>query len=264
MFERTYAENRLRTRLEGLTGHIVMANPGRKNAVDQAMWASFPEAIDALTQAGARAIVLAGEGTDFSAGADISEFDRVRRDTETALAYEALNSAAFRAVRQSPVPVIAAIAGICFGGGFGLAAAADIRIAEAGASFAVPAARLGLAYPADAIGDIVDALGTQWTKIALYTARRFSASELYDHGFLAEVTAVGGATSRAMDLAQTIAANAPLSIRASSLAIQAAINGDPTSFDAAVAAGAVTFDSADYAEGRKAFAEKRSPQFTGR
>ena len=95
----------------------------------------------------------------------------------TARIYEASNSRAFAAIREAPVPVIAAIRGICYGGGFGLAAAADLRLASAEAVFAVPAAKLGLAYPADAVQDFVRGLGSQLARKALFTGAPLKAEE---------------------------------------------------------------------------------------
>lgn len=139
---------------------IVINRPARKNAVTQAMWIELAANVDRLAgDTDVRVIVLRGAGADFSAGADISEFDTLRGDPESARAYEATNSAAFAALRNASVPVIAAIRGICFGGGFGIAAACDLRVACTDAQFAVPAARLGLAYPHDAMADIVWAAG---------------------------------------------------------------------------------------------------------
>ncbi len=137
---------------------LVINRPARKNALDAAMWASLP-ALLAKAAASARVLILSGAGGNFCAGADISEFATVRKDAESARTYEAVNSAAFRALRETPIPVIAAIDGICYGGGFGLAAACDIRLATPDARFSVPAARLGLAYPQDAMADIVAACG---------------------------------------------------------------------------------------------------------
>ena len=91
---------------------------GRKNAITYAMWLELAAIAENLaTDPETRVIVLRGEGGDFSAGADISEFETVRRDAATARRYEAANSAAFAAFRNAPIPVIAAITGVCFGGG---------------------------------------------------------------------------------------------------------------------------------------------------
>lgn len=247
-------------------GILTIDNPERKNAINAAMWRAIPEAMHWLATWGeARVIVLTGGGTrDFSAGADISEFPVVRKDTATAKVYESENSAAFAAIRNSRVPVIAAIRGICYGGGFGLAAAADLRIAAKDAAFAVPAARLGLAYPADAVQDFFHALGPQISRKMLFTGLAIGATELSTTGFLIEVTASGALDAAALSLAETIAANAPLSIQASKLALRAVAANDDDLLREAEIIGATTFDSSDYAEGRAAFAEKRRPIFNGR
>lgn len=261
-----FAAGRIRAACQAGTGILAIANPERKNALTAAMWRAIPEAIHWLCSEGdVRVIVLIGAGDrDFSAGADISEFPTVRKDAATARLYEDENSKAFAAIRNAPVPVIAAIRGICYGGGFGLAAAADLRIAAEGAAFAVPAARLGLAYPADAVQDFVLSLGTQLARMALYSGAAMSPAQLLACGFLLEVTPLEALETEAMKLAETIAANAPLSVRASKLAIRAACQQDMDLLREAEVIGAATFDSADYAEGRAAFAEKRKPRFIGR
>ncbi|RYC17405.1 enoyl-CoA hydratase-related protein [Ciceribacter ferrooxidans] len=262
---RDFAAGRIRAESRDGVGLLVIDNPERKNAVTAAMWRAIPDAVHWLCgEAGARAIVLSGAGErDFSAGADISEFPIVRKDTATARLYEADNSAAFTAVREARVPVIAAIRGICYGGGFGLAAACDLRIADDTAAFAVPAARLGLAYPADAVQDFARSLGDQMARKVLYTGAAMRAAELLARGFLLDVTAPDTLDDRVMLLAETIATNAPLSVQASKLALRAVAEVDDDLLREAEVVGASTFDSADYAEGRRAFAEKRRPAFTG-
>lgn len=262
----TFAKGFIKAFSEGAKGLLVIDNPERKNAVTAAMWRAIPEAIHWLhATAEARVIVLIGAGDrDFSAGADISEFTELRKDATTARIYEASNSRAFAAVREAPVPVIAAIRGICYGGGFGLAAAADLRLACADAVFAVPAARLGLAYPADAVQDFVRGLGSQMARRALFTGAPLKAPELLAAGFLSELTESGDLESQADILAETIAANAPLSLRASKLALRAVELDDDDLLREAEILGASTFESDDYREGRAAFAERRRPAFIGR
>lgn len=262
---RDFAAGRVHAESRAGVGVLVIDNPERKNAVTAAMWRAIPDAIHWLCgEAGARAIILSGAGgRDFSAGADISEFPLVRKDTATARLYEADNSEAFAAVREARVPVIAAIRGICYGGGFGLAAACDLRIADDTAAFAVPAARLGLAYPADAVQDFARSLGDQMARKALYTGAAMRTAELLACGFLLEVTTPDALDGKVFALAETIASNAPLSVQASKLALRAAAEQDDDLLREAEVTGASTFDSADYAEGRRAFAEKRKPVFTG-
>lgn len=262
----SFAKGFIKAFCQGGTGLLVLDNPQRKNAVTAAMWRAIPDAIQWLhVEAGARVIVLTGGGeADFSAGADISEFTELRKDAATARIYEASNSRAFAAVREAPVPMIAAIRGVCYGGGFGLAAAADLRLAASDAVFAVPAARLGLAYPADAIQDFVRGLGSQMARRALFTGAALKAHEVLPTGFLSEITEPETLDQRVQILADTIAANAPLSLRASKLALRAVEQADEDLLREAEVIGASTFESDDYREGRAAFAERRRPIFTGR
>ncbi len=259
-----FANDRLQAAYEAHIGRIIINRPDRKNAINSAMWTALPAALDWLVAQSARVILLTGAGTrDFSAGADIAEFDTHRSDAETSAAYEKLNSDAFRAVRFCPVPVIAVIRGICFCGGFGLAAAADIRMADSTARFAVPAARLGLAYPVDAMGDILNALGSQYAKLALYSAGELPAGALAAAGTLLPLEEPENLETAARQLAERIASNAPLSIKASKAAINALSFSSRDLEDEARKLGEATFTSRDYTEGRAAFKDRRKPHFTG-
>ena len=252
-------------KVENGIARLTVARPEKKNAINHAMWAAIADNVTDLSrESDIRALVLSGQGTDFSAGADISEFDAVRRDAGTARAYEKANSDAFAALRDAPFPTIAAISGICYGGGFGLAAACDLRIATPDATFCVPAARLGLAYPQEAMVDIVTAAGPQMARYLTFTAARIDAPRALAAGFLLEIIDPAHLSERATALAEQIAVNAPLSVRASKASIRAVITGRAEDAQAARALGDVTFNSLDYAEGRAAFRERRKPHFEGR
>jgi enoyl-CoA hydratase/carnithine racemase len=260
-----FAGGHVRARCSEFIGTLSIDNPARRNAVTAAMWRAIPQALRYLTEeAHARVIVIRGGGAqDFSAGADISEFDTERKDAATARIYEALNSDAFAAIRRCRVSTIAMIRGICFGGGFGVAAACDLRVADESARFSIPAARLGLAYPADAVQDIVNALGPQMAKVAFFTSAPLSAARMAASGFLLEAITADALEAEAMALAAAVAANAPLALHASKMAIRAVMEQDNDLLREAEILGAETFESADYREGRLAFAERRKPRFTG-
>lgn len=247
-------------------GWVTFDNQQRHNAFTQRMWIELPDHIKSLEENKAvRIIVLKGAGEQaFCAGADISEFDVVRKDTNTAMIYEQDNVRAFDAIYHCSKPVIAMINGNCFGGGFGIAAAADIRIASDNAVFSVPAAKLGLAYPIAAISNIVDALGEQTSKELLFSARKYSAEEMVAHGFLLNVFAAEQLSNEVTKLATAIAENAPISIRAAKQAINA-LRDPPQSgrFKHASETARSTFESQDYREGRAAFKQRRKPVFTG-
>ena len=247
-------------------GRLVLNRPEKRNALTDAMWRALPAALEWLVETGdARVVVIEGAGgRDFSAGADIGEFETLRKNAATARLYEAGNSAAFAAIRTCPVPVIAAIRGICFGGGFGVAAAADIRLADDTARFAIPAARLGLAYPPDAVQDLVRALGDQRARHALYSTQEISAADARACGCLLSVCGASELDDEVAALALKIAGAAPLSVRASKAALLAQTDAALETLKRAVSLAASTFDSEDYAEGRRAFTEKRAPDFKGR
>lgn len=251
-------------RSEGKIATITIARAQKRNALTQAMWEKLTEQIARLSKDGTtRALVLAGEGDHFCAGADIAEFETARRDAESARHYETANVETFSALRNAPFPVIAAISGICFGGGFGLAAACDLRIADDTAQFCIPAARLGLAYPREAMIDIVTALGPQLARYLAFSADVLSADEARSAGFLLRIEKDRPVLDTARDLAERIAQRAPLSVTASKAAILATLDDQQPLARQAGRLGDATFESEDYAEGRAAFAEKRPPVFRG-
>jgi enoyl-CoA hydratase/carnithine racemase len=158
------------------------------------------------------------------------------------------------------VPVIAAISGICYGGGLGLALSCDLRYAAPHSRFRMPAARLGLGYDIENMKSILNNLGPQATAEAFYTSRVYDATSAQAMGMVLAV--VDDVFAHCTALAHEIAANAPLTIQAAkkTLVALAEDKEDMTSVETAIDA---CFKSKDYAEGRLAFAQKRSPQFTG-
>ncbi len=261
------SDARIRAEVEGPIGRLVVANPARRNAVALDMWKAIPGAVAALeAHPDVRVIVVRGDGDlAFVSGADISEFSTVRRDAESARAYEASNAEAFAALKHVAKPTIAMIRGFCLGGGMGLAVACDLRVAAADAVFGIPAARLGVGYPPDCIGDVVAAVGPQRAKELFFTARRLTAREAFDIGLLAAVFPVESLENEVFDLANGIAHNAPLTIRAAKAAIEAVVAGTiGARRDELVALTDACFASADFAEGRTAFLDKREAKFHGK
>lgn len=246
-------------------GWLVLNRPERRNALNAAMWAAIPPLMKSLDEhVDVKVIVLRGTGTEaFAAGADISEFGESRNDAAAAARYEALNGAAFAAIRMAGKPVVAMIRGFCIGGGLALALAADLRVSDASGLFALPPSRLGLAYPLDGLRDLVAVAGPATAKEMLFTARRLTAAEALSRGLVDRLAE--DAESATRSLCAEIADGAPLSIRHAKRAIDM-ISGRPdhASPDQIAALARLCFDSADYAEGRRAFAEKRKPIFTGR
>jgi enoyl-CoA hydratase/carnithine racemase len=245
---------------------VTIDNAARMNALTAAMWGELPGLVAAaVADPTVRVIVLRGAGTRaFSAGADISEFATARAGAAVH-SYDALNHAAFEALTGCPKPTIAMIHGFCMGGGLGLALACDLRIADRAARFALPPAKLGLGYNPRWIGPLLRAVSPSDAKLLLFTARRLSADEALALRLVTSLADTDDLEVATMALASDIAANAPLTIRAAKAAVDAlsapaGSTPDLAALDAMVAA---CFTSADYAEGCRAFVEKRPPVFTG-
>lgn len=259
--------DRIRIERDGAIGVLAIDNPAKRNALDLGMWTAIPGLMADLAADGTvRVIVVRGAGPlAFAAGADISEFSTVRASAEGGQAYEAANLAAFEAVAGCPKPVIAMIRGFCLGGGLGLALSCDLRIAAHGAQFGIPAGRLGVGYPPAALAYAVAALGAMRAKELFFTARRIDAAEADGLGLLTRLVAEADLERETRALADAIAANAPLTLRAAKAGIDAAA-GLPGAATAAELQrlAAACFDSDDYREGRTAFLAKRDPSFRGR
>ncbi|PTW61656.1 enoyl-CoA hydratase/carnithine racemase [Breoghania corrubedonensis] len=258
---------RIAIMVEPPIGWLIIDNEPRRNAVNLAMWRALPQSVaDLAADERVRVIVLRGAGeATFVAGADISEFAEVRKDAASARAYEDTNSAAFDALRACPKPTIAMIRGFCMGGGIGLSVACDLRFASADARFAIPAARLGVGYPASAVRDVVKLIGPARAKDLFFSARRIEAGEAMSLGLIERLSEPDDLEAVTRAYVRTLAANAPLSQHAAKAAIDG-VTGDPSHADwsAIEALTDACFDSADFAEGRSAFLERRDPVFTGR
>lgn len=247
---------------DGPIARVTLSNPDKRNAISAPMWKALQAfASEIAPDRTCRAVIVAGEGSTFSAGADISGFE-AGRSGSGALAYDDLVEDALRALEAAPQTTIAAIAGPCMGAGASLAAACDFRAAEESAFFAVPAARLGLGYDPRGIARFVRVFGEPAVRELLFLAERMPAPRAHQVGAVHRLAAQGGVLAVADSLAAIAISRAPLTIAAAKAAL-AEIDGryEPSAEIRRVAD--VADLSADYAEGRAAFAAKRPPEFIG-
>jgi enoyl-CoA hydratase/carnithine racemase len=231
------------------------------------MWGEIARVTSGLSKDDAvRAIVYRGAGTEaFASGADISEFQEQRKDTESALRYNAQTTAAYTAIRECPKPTVAMIYGFCMGGAMAVAMACDLRFAAEGAQFGIPAARLSIIYGAEAVGQLVDLVGPAYAKDILYSARTLSAHEALAMGLIQRLLPAAELEGSTYAYLRQVADNAPLSVRGAKLTVEAYLAGMTDDQRQRLRRLQLeAFESEDYREGTRAFLEKRTPRFQGR
>lgn len=254
-------------RREPPLGWLVLNRPEVRNALNLQTWSQIGQGMDALeADSQIRVVILRGVGSEaFISGADISEFKHARANAEQARDYPVTMRRATAALVNASKPVLAMIAGVCMGGGVHVALSCDIRIVAHGTRFAIPAARLGLAYGLEAVVALVQTVGQAHARDILLSARTFDAQEALAMGLVHRLVDVANLEDVVRQYATAMAANAPLTMAAAKSAIREAMKDpdqrDQKSVDALIAR---CFNSEDYREGVLAFAQKRRPQFSGR
>ncbi len=248
-------------------GWMIFNNPERRNALSLDMWEGISTILESFQQdESVRVVVMKGAGDKaFVSGADISQFDDNRSNEEQVAQYAAILSRAREHLVGLDKPFIAMIRGYCLGGGMTVALSADIRIASDDARLGSPAARMGLAYGYEGVKHLVDLVGPSYAKEIFFSARQLSAEEALRIGLVNRVVSVDALEDTVLELANAIASNAPLSVKAFNMTIGEVLKNDSErDLDAVKAFVKTCFESHDYIEGRKAFMEKRKPNFIGR
>jgi enoyl-CoA hydratase/carnithine racemase len=245
---------------------LTISNPAKRNALDQAILDAIAFALRDV--GAARVVVLTGAGGMFSSGYDIGDIadDVFAQEAEALVAHpftEALD-----ALEDCEVPTVAALPGHTIGGGLELALACDLRVAADGIALGMPPAKLGLVYSYTGLRRFLDAIGAPRTRELFLTARNIDARTALTWGLVNQVVGASDLESAALDLAQDLAANAPLSVRGNKRVIRELLAAegrlDPEVQRELIELREASFRSEDMREGVRAFGEKRPARWKGR
>ena len=256
----------LATKADGV-GIMTFNQPEKRNAISVEMWQGVADILGEWEHDdGVCSVIMTGAGDKaFVSGADISQFEKLRHSAAATKEYDRMTGVGRSKLAHFPKPLIARIRGFCMGGGLAIAMRADIRITADDGIFGIPAARLSVAYAFDQVGRLVDLVGPAHAAMILYTARKLPASYAERIGLVNECVPIAKLDETVLGIANTIADNAPLSIVASKMAIEANLQ-DPAdrNMERFTRQAQICSDSADFREGRTAFMEKRQAKFIGR
>lgn len=242
---------------------LAIANPKKRNALDPDVLRELATSLDRLGASGTRAVVLRGEGTRlFSSGYDIGA---IRGGAGEQASRHPLG-AAIDAIERFPNPVIAMVFGGAYGAACELVAACDLRFAADDARFAIPAAKLSVVYDAAGIARLAARASATLVAELLFTARPMPAPRALALGLLNAVHAPADLEHEVLALAGEMAGLAPRSLTATKQMLHALrSHGGFTEIEVAhfTRLRNEALASEDFAEGRRAFNEKRAPRFRG-
>lgn len=259
--------DKILTKKEGAIGHIVFNNPDKLNAISLEMWEGLGDAVERFdADDEVRVIVLYGAGDKaFVAGADVSKYEEERMGENAQEHYAKTGERALSGLYNTNKATIAAIDGYCIGGGISVAVSCDLRICTPKSQFAQPAMRYGIGYRYKSLRRVADLIGPAATKDLLIGGTMFDAQEAYTKGLVGKVLPEEGFMEAILKQAQKIAEGAPLTLKQVKHAIaQIVKDPDQRELELSEQYFLACYDSADYREGIRAFAEKRKPKFTGR
>lgn len=248
---------------DGAIATLLINRPDKRNPISFGMWKALPDCVEEVeNDKDIKVLIIRGAGEKaFSAGADISEFETHRADSEGARVYNEATHVAERAIAQMTKPSIAMIHGFCIGGGAEIALACDLRFADTSARFGITPARLGIVYSLIATKQLTDLAGPAVTKYILFSGEHLQARRAYEVGVIDELLEPEKLGARVREFAELIASRSQYSVRSSKRIVQKIQAGHVEDDEESLRLRNESFDRADYKEGVRAFLEKRPPVF---
>lgn len=264
---------RIRTERQGAQARVILSHPGKFNAMSRAMWRELRAVFHALQgDAALRCVMVSGEGGHFCAGGDISEYPEFRFSEDSLRDFHDNDVwGGLQAMLDCDVPIVAQIEGNCMGAGVEIASCCDIRIAEVGARFGAPIAKLGFPMAPREAALVLREAGALTAREMLLEAAVLTAEQMLQRGFLNRVVAVGEGAAAAASAVARIASLAPQAARLNKQTLRAlnlpsALDGRapdaPESIANLLAQAYAYADSPEHREGIHAFLEKRSANFS--
>ncbi|CAN5362056.1 enoyl-CoA hydratase-related protein [soil metagenome] len=254
----------IRLEKKDLIATVTLSNPGSLNALNVAMWESVTRIFNDLSlDADVRCVIVRGDGGNFAAGADVKEFSTLRSNMAQGILYHTTTiDSALASIAHCVHPTIAAIEGVCVGGGLEIACACDMRIAAPSSRFGIPINRLGFSLAPGELQYLLHLLGKATTLEILLEGRIFDAAEAKEKGLLNRV--VADVPTEALRTAQRIAKGAPLAARMNKQLVRR-LSPLPNALSEQELHDAFAFlASQDYREGVQSFMAKRDPVFLGK
>lgn len=254
------------TEFENQIGTITFNNDVKRNSLNKQMLGEIVDALVDFKEKKARVVIIrANKGARvWSAGFDINELPEPGRDP---LSYYDPIEIAIREIQKFPAPVIAMIEGSVWGGACDLAFVCDMLIGTNTAAFAITPAKIGVPYNSSGILHFINMAGIHLAKEMFFTALPINASQAKHHGILNHLVPNSNELeSFTMFTAEQILQNSPLSIAVIKEQLRTLSGSYPISpetFERIQGLRRMAYDSKDYIEGKRAFIEKRKPNFTG-
>lgn len=249
----------------GDVARLTFDRPEKHNAISYDMWAAIPGIVDAVeSDPAVKLLLLSGAGENFSAGADVAEFRRLRAEPTAAAKYDDAVLAAVRALAGMDKPTVAVIRGNCIGGGCQLSVACDLRFAAEGARFGITPSKLGIVYDFESTRQLVALVGPAHARYLLLSGVLLDTTRAREIGLVNDVFPAADLEPAVQQFAKTLAGRSQSAVRGMNRIIGKIAAGQREPDDDVHKIRLAALTGEDYAEGVSAFLERRPPRFTFR